>query len=394
MKNRRTYLDYNATAPLLPEAREAAIQAFDLVGNASSVHGEGREARALVEEARDSVAALLGAKSSEVVFTCGATEANNWVLSAGWETVFVAGIEHESVLAPASTGRSDLIDIPVGADGVAAVGSLADESTALHEAGRKVLVSLQMANNETGVLQPVAEMIGLVHSSGWASHSDATQAVGRVPIDFAALGLDYLSMSGHKIGAPKGVGVLVIREGAELASFMKGGGQERRRRAGTENIAAIAGLGAAASGACQSLARIEEIRRLRDRLEAGVRAVTPDVQIIGGEVPRICNTSCLALPGKSAPSLLIKLDLAGIAVGAGSACSSGKIGGSHVMQAMGIAPAIAEAAIRVSLGWESTMDDVDAFLQAWSQIAVGGAIWPGAVNASASGAPINAVVGE
>lgn len=394
MKNRRTYLDYNATAPLLPEAREAAIQAFDLAGNASSVHAEGREARALVESARDSVAALLGAKSSEVVFTCGATEANNWVLSAGWETVFVAGIEHESVLAPASTGRSELIDVPVGSDGVAAVGLLADASTPPGETGSKVLVSLQMANNETGVLQPVAEMVRLAGAHGWSSHTDATQAVGRVPVDFAALGLDYLSMSGHKIGAPKGVGVLVIRDGAELASFMKGGGQERRRRAGTENIAAIAGLGAAASVARQSLARVEEIRRLRDRLEAGVRSVTPDALIIGGEAPRICNTSCLALPGKSAPSLLIKLDLAGIAVGAGSACSSGKIGGSHVMQAMGIEPAIAEAAIRVSLGWDSTMDDVDAFLSAWTQIASGGAVWSGAGRASASGEPINAVIGE
>ncbi len=368
MSRARTYLDWNATAPLRREARAAMVAALDVVGNPSSPHAEGRRARALIEDAREQVAAFVGAKPAEVVFTSGGTEANNAVLAGGWRAVLVAGIEHDSVLAPARNCGAQLMDVPVGSDGVVVRDRLAELMSQTREG--QTLVSLQMANNETGVLQPVADVAREAREHGLAVHTDAVQAAGRVPIDMRALGIDYLTLSAHKLGGPKGVGALVIREGASLPAFIAGGGQERRRRAGTENVAAIAGFGAAADAARSGLAEMERVRALRDQLENQVRAITPEAVVIAAEAPRLPNTTSLALPGASAETLVIALDLKSIAVSAGAACSSGKVGASHVLAAMGLEPRIARAAIRISLGCTSTERDVAALLEAWSQVSL------------------------
>jgi cysteine desulfurase len=360
----RTYLDYNATAPLRPEARAAMVDALDVFGNPSSVHAEGRRARALIDDAREAVAALAGAKPAEVVFTSGATEANVWALSAPWTRIAVAGVEHDSVRVPAgeiaAARGTAVISLPVSGDGIV------DTKGPALDAG--TLLVLQLANNETGVVQNVAEAAARAAEHGARVHTDAVQAPGRLAVDFAALGVATLSLSAHKIGGPKGVGALVIRDGIALAPLLTGGGQERRRRGGTENVAGIAGFGAAARAALQELADAPRIARLRDRLEAGVLATTPDAIVIGSQAPRLPNTSAFALPGASAETLVIKLDLAGIAVSAGAACSSGKVGQSHVLTAMGLAPEIARSAIRVSLGAGTTEDDIATFAAQWRRI--------------------------
>jgi cysteine desulfurase len=366
MSAMRVYLDWNATAPLRKQARSAVLAALDLVGNPSSPHGEGRRARAIVEDARETVAALVGAGPAEVVFTSGGTEANNAVLARGWETICHAGIEHDSVRVPARNSGARVVELPVDARGMVRSAAL---EAGTQPSGPGTLLSLQMANNETGVLQPVAEAAALARARGLAVHTDAVQAAGRIPVDFRALGVDYLSLSAHKLGGPKGIGALVIREGAALPPFIAGGGQERRRRAGTENVPAIAGFGAAARAAGRELAAMDRVRALRDRIEAEIRKLTPAAQVVGAGTRRLPNTTSIALPGASAETLVIALDLAGIAVSAGAACSSGKVGASHVLKAMGVEPALARAAIRVSLGWGSSERDVAAFVEAWSDLA-------------------------
>lgn len=358
----RTYLDHNATAPLRPAACEAMLAALELTGNASSVHAEGRRARAIVEAAREEVAALVGARPAEVIFTAGATEANNTVIAAGWATIAHTAIEHDSVLEPIRRSKAATHVIPVDADGVACLDHLPEALGA-----GPALITMQMANSETGVLQPVVAAVQRGRTWPARVHCDAVQAAGRVPIFFGlGLGLDYLSLSSHKIGGPQGVGALVVADGADLPPLLAGGGQERRRRAGTEPVALIAGFGAAAACARREAEDMSRLRALRDRLEAEVLRITPDAVVIGGRAQRLANTSCIARPGVAATTTLIKLDLAGIAVGAGSACSSGKLGRSHVLGAMGLVPALADGAIRVSLGWMSTSADVDTFLAAWA----------------------------
>jgi cysteine desulfurase len=374
MSGPRTYLDWNAGAPLRPEARAAVLAALDAVGNPSSPHAEGRRVRAIVEDAREEVAALVGAKPAEVVFTSGATEANNAVMVAGWHTILLARIEHDSVLAPARgmarNGKARLLDLAVNAYGTVDRASAAAGARDARAAGSGgALISLQLANNETGVVQPVAAAAAAARSYGLSVHTDAVQAAGRIAVDLRGLGCDYLSLSAHKLGGPKGVGALVIRDGAAPPAFMTGGGQERRRRAGTENVPAIAGFGAAARAAAIDLAQMPRVRRLRDRIETEVRAVTPSVVVIGADAERLPNTTSIALPGASAETLVIALDLAGVAVSAGAACSSGKVGASHVLEAMGLGPALARSAIRVSLGWGSTEQDVTAFAEAWAHVA-------------------------
>ena len=378
----RTYLDYNATAPLRPEAKAAMMAALDATGNASSVHAEGRKARGLIEQAREEVARLIGAKPSEIVFTSGATEANAWVISAGWETIFASGIEHESILASlqapavlaavrtvrAGASSPRHIVLPTGGDGVVQVEMLADHIFKSGAGFGQALVALQLANNETGVIQPVAGLAAFAKEHGFRVHTDAVQAAGRVAIDVQALGIDTLSLSAHKLGGPKGIGALYIRDGLDLAPLIRGGGQERRRRAGTENVAAIAGFGKAAALAGAGLPEVSKIAALRDKLEAGVSEISALARIIGREASRLANTSCIALPGRHAESLVIKLDLAGISVSAGSACSSGKVGKSHVLEAMGLGDEIAKGAIRVSLGPQTTDNDIAAFLAAWKTI--------------------------
>jgi cysteine desulfurase len=365
---KRTYLDYNATAPLKPEAKAAMIETLDVVGNASSVHGEGRRARSMVEGARESVAWLVGAKPSEIVFTSGATEANNWVIAQPWTTILTSGVEHDSVLAPARASGAEVVMLPIDRSGVVRVEGVAEYLSSRRFTGPAV-VALQLANNETGVIQPVAEIAKLARSHGIAVHTDAVQAAGRMPVDFTALGVDTLAISAHKFGGAKGVGALVIRDHLDLVPFVRGGGQERRRRAGTENVAAIAGFGAAAEAALRDLQAMAAIRELRDEFEANLKRISPAVVIISEDAPRLANTTALALPGKLAETLVIRLDLAGIAVSAGSACSSGKVGASHVLEAMGFGQDIAASTIRISLGPTTTKDDIAAFLAAWKTIA-------------------------
>lgn len=371
MQQARTYLDWNATAPLRPQARAAMAAALDLVGNPSSVHAEGRAARAVVEAAREEVARLAGARPAEVVFTSGASEANNWVVRSPWSRIAGARIEHDSVLAPATAGNAAFVEIAVREDGTVDPGALADD--ALGPDPARTLVTLQMANNETGVIQPVAELAARAAALGCHVHTDAVQAAGRMPLQFRELDVDTMALSAHKIGGPKGIGALVVRDANRLAPLIAGGGQERRRRAGTENVAAIAGFGAAASAAMEELDGVGRIAALRDRLEHAVRAVTPQVVVVGASAARLPNTSLIAMPGLSAEMLVIKLDLAGFAVSAGAACSSGKVGASTVLQAMGLPDAIARGAVRISLGAETRDEDIERFVDAWRSICASGA---------------------
>ena len=378
----RVYLDWNATAPLRSEARTAMVAALDACGNPSSVHGEGRAARRLVEAAREQVAALVGAKPRNVVFTSGGTEANMLALSPAIGTgrelapcarLLVSAIEHPSVLAGGRFPLSAVEKMPVTADGRIDLAALEGRLAALAAEGKgRPLVSLMLANNETGVVQPVSEAARLVHDAGCLLHVDAVQAVGKMPCNINALGADLLTLSGHKIGAPKGVGALIKRDEAlQLDPFIKGGGQERGARAGTENVAAIAGLGAAAAAA-QGGAATEHARMvaLRERLEAGLKAATPAATIFGAEVVRLPNTTLVALAGMKAETAVIAFDLDGIAVSSGAACSSGKVQPSHVLAAMGVAPTLARGAIRVSLGWNTSESDVDRFLAAWIRVSL------------------------
>ena len=341
--------------------------ALALTGNPSSVHAEGRRLRAIIEAARDEVAALLNAQPSEVVFTSGASEANVMALGSRWDTVMMAGIEHESVLAPVRASGTQVVDVPVAPSGVVDCGTIAAH-VPKRAPGHRTALALQLANNETGVIQPVAEVAAFARDHGVAIHTDAVQAAGRISIDFAALGVDTLSLSAHKIGGPKGAGALIIRDGFEVPVLIRGGGQERRRRAGTENVAAIAGFGAAARVAARELAGMPRMAAMRDRLERGLLQATPNAVVFGREARRLPNTCCIGVPGRSAVIVVIKLDLAGFAVSAGSACSSGKVGASHVLAAMGADAAAAKGAIRISLGRETTDAEIDTFVRAWRDI--------------------------
>ncbi len=367
----RTYFDYNASAPLVPSARDAMLRVLDLDGNPSSVHAEGRRLRGVIENARENVAALVGARPANVIFMSGATEANVSVLSRGWEQVFAAGIEHDSVLAPIRASGARHIPMPVSADGVVNVAAFAQTVLAMSGTLDRTLVALQLVNNETGAIQPVAEAAAFAREHGIVCHTDAVQAAGRIPIDVGALGVDTLALSAHKIGGPKGIGALVVREGSAFAPLLTGGGQERRRRAGTESVAAIAGFGAAAEVALKELGAFQRIAQLRDRLERGVLQVTPQAVVFGQQCERVANTTCVGLAGAASEILVIKLDVAGFAVSAGSACSSGKVGLSHVLSAMGVDQDAARGAIRVSLGPSSTLADVGSFLAAWQQLHAG-----------------------
>jgi cysteine desulfurase len=371
MNGERTYLDWNATAPLHPDARTAIERALDVFGNPSSVHVEGRRALAIVETARDQVAALVGARTSEVVFTSGATEACNMALSAPWGAVVRASIEHDAVLKPAAASGREIVDLRVGRDGVVDLEDMASQvraSTAKYGTGR-VLLALQLANNETGVIQPMGEATAIARGAGAVVFSDAVQAAGRILVDFAAPGFDAMAVSAHKLGGPKGVGALIVRDGLVLSALIQGGGQERRRRGGTENIPGIAGFGAAAEAARQTIAERDRIAALRDRLEAGLVSLTPGAEIIGATAERLGNTTCVAVPGLSAETLVIRFDLAGFAISAGAACSAGKIGASSVLLAMGLPEATARSAVRISLGPTTTDREVDRFLDAWRDIA-------------------------
>ncbi len=373
MTQTRSYLDWNATAPLRPEARAAMAAAWDVMGNPSSVHAEGRAARRLVEDARAVIARATGAHARNVVFTSGGTEANALALTPdlrrpGSEPVqrlVMSAIEHPSVLAGGSFDDADIARAPVDSNGVVDLEHLRD----LLRGGPPALVSVMLANNETGAIQPIPEIAAIVHDAGGILHVDAVQALSRISCDMNDLSADILSVSAHKVGGPKGVGALIVRDDiAGLEPLIRGGGQEKGRRAGTENIPGISGFGAALQATMErSEAESSRISGLQERLETGLMA-DPATVIFSREAARLPNTTLATVPGMKAETAVIGFDLEGIAVSSGSACSSGKVQPSHVLAAMGVPMDLARGAIRVSLGWETSESDVDRFVQAWRKL--------------------------
>lgn len=363
----RVYLDHNASAPLRPESAEAMTAAMALRGNPSSVHGEGRAMRAAVERARTDVAALAGCDPASVVFTSGATEANAMAMKASPGPVAAAGIEHPSILENIADLR-EIACLPEGLIDLAALETLLERNRDI------ATVALMAANNETGVVQPVAEAAGLCRAAGVRFHVDAVQQAGKAGLADVWAHCDSMSVTAHKIGGPTGIGALIVREPGAWPALIAGGGQEQRVRAGTENVPGIAGFGAAAQAAVREAGREAareangwaEVRDRRDRLEAAMRKLVPGIRIIGGGALRLPNTLCAAVPGIPSNLMTMRLDLAGIAVSAGSACSSGKVEASPVLSAMGVEPEIARSAIRVSQGLYTTERDIDRFLAAWS----------------------------
>ncbi len=362
----RAYLDWNATAPLRAEARAAMIAALE-AANASSVHAEGRAARALIEKARAAVAALVGASPADVTFTSGATEANMLALTptvdGPRDRLFVSAVEHPSVRSGGRFAADCVEELPVDGDGIVDLAALA---RALGRAKRP-LVSAMLANNETGVIQPIRPIADIVHAAGGLLHVDAVQAPGRIECRIEELGADLMTISSHKLGGPQGAGALIRRGDLRLEPLIKGGGQERGLRAGTENVPAIAAFGAAC--AASTLADAPRMAGLRDRLEAAILAATPEAVIFGAKVARLPNTALFAVPGLKAETAIIAFDLAGVALSSGSACSSGKVAASHVLAAMGVAPALARGAVRVSFGWASAESDLERFLGTWKKLA-------------------------
>jgi cysteine desulfurase len=369
----RVYLDWNATTPLRPEARQAMAAAWEVAGNPSSVHAEGRQARRLVEDARAAVSAAVGARPQDVVFTSGGTEANALALTPGLRRgageplrrLLVSAIEHTSVLSGGRFLPEAIETIRVTGSGLIDI----DYLRRLLSVGQPALVSVMLANNETGALQPVGEVADIVHEAGGLLHVDAIQALGKIPFDIKVMKADLVTLSAHKIGGPKGVGALVLAEDAQgLEPLLRGGGQELGRRAGTENVAGIAAFGAAVRAAMASLeGDAARLRGLRDRLEAGLKQ-TPDMIVFSEEVPRLPNTTLFTVPGLKAETAVIGFDLGGIAVSSGSACSSGKVQPSHVLEAMGVGKELAQGAVRLSLGWSTTETDIDLALQAWRKL--------------------------
>ncbi|MDC9701032.1 MAG: cysteine desulfurase family protein [Alphaproteobacteria bacterium] len=385
----RVYLDYNATVPLCAAAREAMCAAFELCGNASSIHREGKHIRSLIERARSDVSALVGAQPQEVIFVSGGTEANNMALlpsvcggprfnsgqrdeklhgRAVCSRLLMSAVEHVSVReghgflpdrsAFISVDRQGLVDLDHAQH-------LLDES---FQKGERVLVSLMLANNETGVIQPVTEMASLVHRYGGLIHCDAVQAAGKIPVDMGALDVDLMSLSAHKMGGPQGIGALFIRDGVEVCSFLRGGQQEQSHRAGTENLIGIAGFGASARFVAGCTGEGRQIAVLRERLEEGLQLIAPDVEFFSSKVPRLPNTSNFALAGLVAETAVIFFDIEGFAVSSGSACSSGKVSSSYVLQHMQVPLKVREGAVRVSIGPETTRSCIDRFLLVFERL--------------------------
>lgn len=368
------YLDHNATSPLRPESLLAMTHALGVGGNPSSIHAHGRAARSLVEEARAKVAALAGAKSDTVIFTSGATESNNLALFGAVEgslaegetrvtRIFVSAIEHSSVLATADRLAERFPWVRVGRLGVTAGGLIDLEGlrVTLREGKGRPLVAVMAANNETGVVQPLAEISKLAREANALLLADAVPAAGKIALDFRLC--DYMTLSAHKIGGPQGIGALLVREGAPLAAQLVGGGQQKGLRAGTENLSGIAGFGAAAHAVADGDGERARIAHLRDLFEARLKQAIPESVVFGAGQARLCSTACFAIPGVAAETALIGLDLDGVMMSSGSTCSSGKVAISHVLTAMGVDEKLAGCALRASFGWSSTIEDVNAALQ-------------------------------
>ena len=372
----RVYLDWNATTPLRPEARQAMAAAWDISGNPSSVHTEGRQARRLVEEARAAIAAAVAGRPQDVVFTSGGSEANALALTPGLrrgsgqpvQRLLVSAVEHASVLAGGRFPEQAIGTIGVTSTGLIDLNHL---RASLAE-GPPALVSVMLANNETGAVQPISEVAEAVHQAGGLLQVDAIQAFGKIPFDINEMKADLITLSAHKIGGPKGVGAVVLAEDVQgLTPLLRGGGQELGRRAGTENVAGIAAFGAAARAAMAALqGDAIRLQRLKQRLEQGLKQ-TPGMMLFSEDAPRLPNTTLLTVPGLKAETAVIGFDLAGIAVSSGSACSSGKVQPSHVLAAMGFGRELAQGAVRLSLGWSTSEADIDLTLKAWRKLADG-----------------------
>ena len=370
----RVYLDWNSATPLRPEARQAMTDAWELSGNPSSVHTEGRKARRLVEEARAAIAAAVGARPQDVVFSSGGTEANALALTPGLrrgagqkvERLLVSAIEHTSVLVGGRFPSAAIGTIKVTAAGLVDL----DQLRAQLAEGPPALVSVMLANNETGAVQPVAEVARIVHAAGGLLHGDAIQAFAKIPFDISSMGADLVTLSAHKIGGPKGVGAVVLAEDVQgLEPLLRGGGQELGRRAGTENVGGISAFGAATKAAMAVLEPdASRLRGLRDMLEVGLKQ-TPGMIVFSEAAPRLPNTTLFTVPGLKAETAVIGFDLAGIAVSSGSACSSGKVQPSHVLDAMGMGRELAQGAVRLSLGWSTSQADIEMTLKAWRKLA-------------------------
>jgi cysteine desulfurase len=379
----RVYLDWNATTPLRPEARTAMTAAFDCMGNPSSVHAEGRAARMIVEQARERVALLVGARPGDVIFTSGGSEANALALTpslmvgsddAPRTHLLVSAIEHPSVRAGGRFEPAAVKEVPVTSTGVIDLEALERQLATLGKSGARVFVALMHANNETGIVQPVAAAADIVHAAGGLLHVDAVQSAGKIVCNVHALGAHTLAISAHKMGGPKGAGALVkASDAVHIADpLIKGGGQERGYRGGTENVIGIAGFGAAAAATrAGMMSAATRMAKLRDGLETALLAVCPNAVIFGAGMERLPNTTLFAVPGVKAESAVIALDLAGIAVSSGAACSSGKVAGSKVLAAMDVPEALASAAIRVSIGPVSTDRDIEVFINAWRNLVAG-----------------------
>ncbi|TYC50373.1 cysteine desulfurase [Rhodobacterales bacterium] len=368
------YLDNNAGAPLRPCARDMMIEVLNDTGNASSVHAHGRQARSRIEAAREAVAKLCGARSRAVTFVSGGTEANMTALTPVWQDqgapvyldkLYKSTVEHPSVLNGGRFAVADQIPVPVDGNGVVQLSEL-EELVVGREPG---LVSVMAANNETGVMQPLAAIGEIAEANGHFFHVDAVQAAGRMPIDMESWKADALTLSAHKFGGPQGIGAVVVRSTARVPSpLLTGGGQENWRRGGTENVAAIAGFGTAATAALEECATADHFAHMKEKLETGLRDVCPGCVIFGETVERLSNTVCFAVPGMLAETALIAFDLEGVSVSSGSACSSGKVSVSHVLTAMGVEDDLARCALRISLGWANGEAEVDRFLEVWCKI--------------------------
>lgn len=368
----RVYFDHNATTPIRPEARAAMIEALDLVGNPSSPHAEGRAARAVLEAARRDVAALAAAAPEDVIFTSGGTEALNMILTptlaladAGPVDILLAGAgEHAAVLLGHRFAPDRVETIPLTRAGQLDLAAL--ETALGRHAGKRIMLAIQAANNETGVIQPVKDAAALVHGVGGFVVCDAVQAAGKIDCSLATFDADAMAISAHKFGGPKGIGALIFAPSRHhlRQGIVRGGGQERGLRSGTENLPGIAGFGAAARTAAQAWPASDPMTRRRDALQAIVLSELPGATIFGDAAPRLPNTLCFGAPRLDARVLMMNLDLGGVAVSTGSACSSGKVKPSHVLEAMGVEAGLAGSRIRISLGWTTRDEDVAIFKEA------------------------------
>jgi len=372
MMRQAVYLDHNASSPLLPQARAALLAALELTGNPSSVHGHGRALRNTIENARDEVAALAGADRQQVVFTGSATEAITQAIVGAVKALGVDGIvistgEHAAVSKAAEMAGVPLSLIGLDTNGVIRVDELAARLQQAGAAGEKLLVAVHAVNNETGVVQPIPQIEALVGPTAHYLFIDAVQAFGKLPLDFASRPTDMMAISAHKIGGPVGIGALLVKAHADTVRLIPGGGQEQNRRGGTESAALIAGFGAAAATFPERFGAAG-VGDLNGQLEAGILAIEPAATVFGAHAERLGNVVNFAAPGLKASVAMMGLDLLGLSVSSGSACSSGKVGPSHVLKAMGVSPELSECALRVSLGWSSTPDDVTAFLSGFAEV--------------------------